>query len=157
MNAFSGKTKTKSNKFINGETVNYTIAFLLSFFVLICIKQIFKTFFGVSTQISVTIGFILSEIILYFAERYFVFKDEGINGNLRQILFALLGGGIHFAIFSAVKFVFCDRIGAFDFTAWLISTVLIFIINYPFARLLIFDCISLPEKKEKRQNIRCRF
>lgn len=148
MNAFSGKTKTKSNKFINGETVNYTIAFLLSFFVLICIKQIFKTFFGVSTQISVTIGFILSEIVLYFAERYFVFKDEGINGNLRQILFALLGGGIHFAIFSAVKFVFCDRIGAFDFTAWLISTVLIFIINYPFARLLIFDCISLPEKKK---------
>lgn len=148
MNTILCKTKTKSNKFINGETVNYTIAFLLSFFALICIKQIFKTFLGVSTEISVTIGFIISEIILYFAERYFVFRDDGLNGNIRQILFALLGGGIHFAIYSAIKFVLCDRLGAFDFTAWFISAILIFIINYPFARLLIFDCISLPEKKK---------
>lgn len=140
--------KTKSNKFINGETVNYTISFLLSFFALICIKQILKTFIGVNTEISVIVGFVVSEVILYFAQRFFVFKDEGINGNVRQILFSVLIAGVHFAIYNAIKFILCNRLGAFDFTAWFVSAVLIFIMNYPFARFLIFDCITKPEKKK---------
>lgn len=38
------KTKSFSNQFINSETVNYTIAFSFSFFILLAVKQLFKTF-----------------------------------------------------------------------------------------------------------------
>jgi len=142
------KTETKANKFINGETINYSIAFLASFFALICIKQLFKTFFGVDTSIAVTVGFIISEIILFFAEKYFVYKDEGLNGNIKQIIFALLNAAVHFGIYKAVSLILCTYLHLFDFTAWLCSAILIFIMNYPFSRLLIFDCISQPEKKK---------
>lgn len=142
------KTNTKANKFINGETVNYTIAYLLSFFFLICIKQILKTFFNINAGIAASIGFIIGETVLFILQKYFVFKNEGLNGNIKQIIFAILNIAVHFGIFKAIHLVLCDNLNMFNFTAWLCSAVLIFIINYPAARLLIFDCISLPENKK---------
>lgn len=148
MNTYLSKTNTKANKFINGETVNYTISFLFSFFILICIKQLLKTFFGISTDIAVTAGFIISEIVLFFSQKYFVFKDEGLNGNIKQALFALLNSAVHFGLYKSIYLILCSHLGMFDFIAWLCSAVFIFIIDYPAARLLIFDCISQPEKKK---------
>lgn len=148
MNTNFLKSNVKTNKFINGETVNYTIAYLFSFFVLICIKQLLKTFLGVGTEISVGIGFIIAEAVLFFTEKYFVFKDEGLNGNIKQAVFAVLNSAIHLSIYSALKLILCDKLNMFDFTAWLCAAVIIFIFNYPAARLLIFDCISKPENKK---------
>jgi len=148
MKTIPHNSKTKANQFINGETVNYTISFLLSFMVLICIKQLLKTFMGADTKIAVAAAFIISEIVLFFSEKYFVFKNEGLNGNGRQIVFGVLNAAIHFALYKSLALGLCTYAGLFDFTAWLAACVLIYILNYPFARLLIFDCISRPENKK---------
>ena len=70
------KTKSFSNQFINSETVNYTIAFSFSFFILLAVKQLFKTFFGVGVSISCTIGFVFAEIVLFLIEKFFVYKKN---------------------------------------------------------------------------------
>ncbi len=140
--------KVYSNKFINGETVNYIISMLISFFTLVVIKQFFKTFIGLTAGISATIGFICAEIVLFFLERYFVFKDKGLNGNIMQIVFSVLGAGIHFGIYQLTRFIFCKTLNQFEFTAWLITITLVFILNYPYARILIFDCFDKAENKK---------
>lgn len=145
MDIYADNKKTYSNKFINGESVNYIISMIISFFSLVVIKQIFKTFIGLSAGISATIGFICAEIILFFMQKYFVFKDKGINGNLMQIVFAVLGAGIHFGIYQLSYFIFAKSLHTFDFTVWLITFTLVFILNYPYSRILIFDCIDKPE------------
>lgn len=140
--------KTKSNKLINGETINYTISFLLSFISVICIKQIFKTFFAVNTQISVLIGFIAGEIILYLTERYFVFKDEGINSTAKQFLISVLNCLLHFGIYKLFDLIICKLLNGYSYSAWFATGVFVFILNYAVARVFVFDCLSSAENKK---------
>ena len=58
-----------ANRFINGETVNYSIAYAVSFFILIAVKQFLKTFIGLETSASCTIAFIITEAVLFLFER----------------------------------------------------------------------------------------
>ena len=51
--------KLSSNKYINGETVNYTIAFFFSFFVLLAVKQAVKILFSASSDVACIIGSVL--------------------------------------------------------------------------------------------------
>lgn len=142
MDITKSNKKLYSNKIFNGETVNYTIAIFFSFFVLIAIKQLFKNVFGLNASASTVIGFVIAEIILFFAEKFFVYKDSGINSNTMQIIFAILGGGIHTAIYKLSSLIFCHKLGLFDFTIWFVSFFLIFIENYFYSRNLIFDCLD---------------
>lgn len=148
MESIAQKKKIYSNNFINGESVNYVLSMLFSFFILIVIKQFFKTFIGLSAEISAIIGFISSEIVLYFVQRFFVYKDKGLNSTLMQIVFSVLGTGIHLGIYQLIKFIFCKNLGAFDFTAWLITFTFVFIINYPYSRILVFDCLDSPNENK---------
>lgn len=148
MESIAQKKKIYSNNFINGESVNYVLSMLFSFFILIVIKQFFKTFIGLSAEISAIIGFISSETVLYFVQRFFVYKDKGLNSTLMQILFSVLGTGIHLGIYQLIKFIFCKNLGAFDFTAWLITFTFVFIINYPYSRILVFDCLDSPNENK---------
>lgn len=140
--------KTYSNKIINGESINYVISMLFSFFILIVIKQFFKIFIGLSAGVSAIIGFVCAEVILFFMQKYFVFKDKGLNNNLMQIIFSVLGAGIHLGIYQLTSFIFSKSLNAFDFTSWLISFTFVFIINYPYSRILTFDCFDSPENKK---------
>lgn len=157
MKIVSDNSKIKTNKFINGETVNYTIGFIVSFAVFICIKQLLKTFIGIDVKFAVPTAFVISEIILFITEKYFVFKNEGLNGNARQIIFAVINGAIHLGLYKSISLALCTYAGLFDFTAWFAAIILIYILNYPFARLLIFDCISLPENKKNGRIYRIVF
>lgn len=148
MESIAQKKKIYSNNFINGESVNYVLSMLFSFFILIVIKQFFKTFIGLSAEISAIIGFISSEIVLYFVQRFFVYKDKGLNSTLMQIVFSVIGTGIHLGIYQLIKFIFCKNLGAFDFTAWLITFTFVFIINYPYSRILVFDCLDSPNENK---------
>lgn len=148
MESIAQKKKIYSNNFINGESVNYVLSMLFSFFILIVIKQFFKTFIGLSAEISAIIGFISSEIVLYFVQRFFVYKDKGLNSTLMQIVFSVLGTGIHLGIYQLIKFIFCKNLGAFDFTAWLITFTFVCIINYPYSRILVFDCLDSPNENK---------
>ena len=65
--------KIYTNKLFNGETVNYLVFNSIAFFVMIVIKQIFKTFIGISTPVSVGIAFAVAMILSYLFEKRFVF------------------------------------------------------------------------------------
>ena len=138
------KTKSFSNQFINSETVNYTIAFSFSFFILLAVKQLFKTFFGVGVSISCTIGFVFAEIVLFLIEKFFVYKKNASSTIIRQAIFAVLNALIHFGIYKLAISVLCSKFNLYNYTVWLILFVFFFIINYPISRILIFGCDKSP-------------
>lgn len=149
--------KLSSNKFINGETVNYIISMFFSFFVLIAVKQILKTFIGLNAGLSSVIGFIATEISMYFAARFFVYKNNGLNNNILQAVFSVLGAGIHLGIYQLNHLIFTKKLEMPECTAWFISFFLIFLINYAYTRILVFDCYDKPEDKKNGRIYRLFF
>ncbi len=147
--------KRYTNALMNGETINYAISFSFSFFLLIAVKQVLKTFLGVSTGISCIIGFAAAEIVLFLLQKYFVFKDNALNSTPQQIIYYVISCAAHFGIYTAVSTV-CGLIGLYDYTAWLIAFIIIFILNYPVSRILIFDCAK-PAADFKNGRIYRRF
>ena len=141
--------KVKSNRFVNGETVNYTAAFCFSFFILIFLKQLLKTFFGVSVPVACAAGFIAAEAVLLILERFFVFKKNINTYPARQIILGALNAFIHFGLYRLVYSLLAKALGLKDYTVWLFCAVLIYIINYPLARILIFAC---PDKPDDMKN-----
>lgn len=139
---------TKANKLINGETVNYSLAYAVSFFILLALKQLLHTFCGVGTTISVAVGFVVAEVALFFLEKYFVFKDRGINGNVKQVLFTVVNVIIHFGVYETCKILIVSVIGWHDFLAWFASAIIIFVVNYFIARYIAFDIIEKAELKK---------
>lgn len=131
--------KRYTNAFLNGETVNYAISFVFSFFILLAVKQLFKTFFGINTEISCGIGFALAETTLFFLQKLFVFRDNALNTTPRQIIYSLINCAAHLGIYAAVSTV-AGVLGLHDYTAWFAAFIFIFILNYPVSRILIFDC-----------------
>lgn len=148
MDITANKKKLFSNKFINGETVNYVISALFSLFVLIAVKQLLKIFIGTGTSISCLIAFIAAETVMFFLEKLFVYRDNALNGNIKQIIFAIINAGIHFGIYEIITFIMCRTFKMYDFTAWLAIIIIVSILNYPASRIIIFDCLGTSENKK---------
>lgn len=144
-----------SNSFMNGETVNYALSAAASFILLIAVKQLLKTFFGADTQTACWAGFAAGEAALFLLQKFFVYRDNALNGNIRQILFSVINAGIHFGIFSVISAVFRTA-GFEDYSAWLCAFIFIAILNYPVSRILVFDCIK-PAAEFKNGRIYRRF
>ena len=72
---------TKTNKFINGETISYTLMSAISLFVLFALKQILKVFLGVAVAPSCIIAFTVASIVSFFLERKFVFFKKILPPN----------------------------------------------------------------------------
>lgn len=140
------KTKNYSNPFINGETVNYAISFSFSFFILLAVKQLFKTFFGVGASVACIIGFIAAELALFLLEKYFVYKKSATSAIIIQIPFAGLNVLIHFGIYKLAVSVLCTKLNLYNYTVWLMLFIFFLIINYPISRILIFNCTKPAEK-----------
>ena len=134
------KAKRASNQYINGETVNYAITCIVSFVMLIAVKQILKTFLGVDTSVACCIAFAISETVLFLLEKFFVFKRNIESSFVRQALISVINALMHFGIYMLAIRVLRYSLGLFDFTVWFAVAVFIFIINYPLARILIFNC-----------------
>lgn len=133
--------KRFANSFMNGETVNYVISFVFSFLFLIAVKQFLKTFIGISSDISSLIGFIIAEIILFLLEKFFVYKSNALNSNIKQIVFAVTNAAVHIGIFASLSMAF-RYISKENYTIWFTVFIFLMIINYPVSRILIFDCYS---------------
>lgn len=155
MDITRSRTKRYTNSFMNGETVNYIISAGLSFLLLTAVKQLLKTFFGVDTTTACYIAFASAEIALFLLEKFFVYRDNALNGNIRQIIFAVVNAGIHLGVFSVILTVFRTT-GFKDNAAWLCSLVFITIFNYPVSRILVFDCAK-PAADFKNGRIYKRF
>lgn len=133
--------KRFANSFMNGETVNYVISFIFSFLFLIAVKQFFKTFVGLSADISAGIGFAFAEIVLFLLEKFFVYKGNALNNTIKQIIFTVGNTAVHLGIFAALSTAF-KFIQKESYTAWFTAFIFIMIINYPISRVLVFDCYS---------------
>lgn len=147
--------KRYTNSIMNGETVNYVLSFLFSFFVLIIVKQLLKTFVGVNVSVSCAVGFAAAEIVLFLMQKFFVFKDNALNSSLLQIIFSLISAAAHLGIFAVILTV-SRSTGLYDYSAWFITFIFILILNYPVSRILIFDCAK-PAADFKNGRIYKRF
>lgn len=130
----------KTNKLLNGETVSYSLMFVISVFLLVAIKQILKTFFSVDESISCTIGFIVASIASYLLERRFVFRKSVLSSNLKQMIMLIVRTAVNFGFYELTVFLFYRTLDMNKSFAWLSAIIISFFFNYFFGRNLLFDC-----------------
>ena len=130
----------KTNKFINGETVSYTLMATVSLFILFSIKQILKVFIGIGVTPSCIIAFLVSSIVSFIIERKYVFGKKILSSNIKQIIFFVIRIAVNFGFYKLAEFGFFNMLDMPISFAWFIAIVTSFLFNYVYDRTLIFDC-----------------
>lgn len=131
---------TKTNKFINGETVSYTLMATVSLFILFSIKQILKVFIGIGVTPSCIIAFLIASIVSFIIERKYVFGKKILSSNIKQIIFFVIRIAVNFGFYKLAEFGFFNMLDMPISFAWFIAIVTSFLFNYVYDRTLIFDC-----------------
>lgn len=141
----------KTNKFINGETVSYTLMATVSLFILFSIKQILKVFVGIGVTPSCIIAFLVASIVSFIIERKYVFGKKILSSNIKQIIFFAIRIAVNFGFYKLAEFGFFNMLDMPISFAWFIAIVTSFLFNYVYDRKLIFDCgydaISVKQSK----------
>ena len=141
----------KTNKFINGETVSYTLMATVSLFILFSIKQILKVFIGIGVAPSCFIAFLVASIVSFIIERKYVFGKKILSSNIKQIIFFVIRIAVNFGFYKLAEFGFFNMLDMPISFAWFIAIVTSFLFNYVYDRTLIFDCgydaISVKQSK----------
>ena len=130
----------KTNKFINGETVSYTLMATVSLFILFSIKQILKVFIGIGVAPSCIIAFLIASIVSFIIERKYVFGKKILSSNIKQIIFFVIRIAVNFGFYKLAEFGFFNMLDMPISFAWFIAIVTSFLFNYVYDRTLIFDC-----------------
>lgn len=130
----------KTNKFINGETVSYTLMATVSLFILFSIKQILKVFIGIGVTTSCIIAFLVASIVSFIIERKYVFGKKILSSNIKQIIFFVIRIAVNFGFYKLAEFGFFNMLDMPISFAWFIAIVTSFLFNYVYDRTLIFDC-----------------
>lgn len=130
----------KTNKFINGETVSYTLMATVSLFILFSIKQILKVFIGIGVTPSCIIAFLIASIVSFIIERKYVFGKKILSSNIKQIIFFVIRIAVNFGFYKLAEFGFFNMLDMPISFAWFIAIVTSFLFNYVYDRTLIFDC-----------------
>lgn len=130
----------KTNKFINGETVSYTLMATVSLFILFSIKQILKVFIGIGVTPSCIIAFLIASIVSFIIERKYVFGKKILSSNIKQIIFLVIRIAVNFGFYKLAEFGFFNMLDMPISFAWFIAIVTSFLFNYVYDRTLIFDC-----------------
>ena len=142
MNISLSDKKTSSSKLINGETVNYSICFFAVSFLFIILKQLFEVAFSLTPALSVAISFAIGAAVLFFLNKEYVFNHSQNGSILKQILFYILNIAVDLGFFKISDFVFSSIEETDEALSYFVSIFAIFIFNYYFQRLLVFDCRS---------------
>lgn len=130
----------KTNKFINDETVSYTLMATVSLFILFSIKQILKVFIGIGVTPSCFIAFLIASIVSFIIERKYVFGKKILSSNIKQIIFFVIRIAVNFGFYKLAEFGFFNMLDMPISFAWFIAIVTSFLFNYVYDRTLIFDC-----------------
>lgn len=130
----------KTNKFINGETVSYTLMATVSLFILFSIKQILKVFIGIGVTPSCFIAFLIASIVSFIIERKYVFGKKILSSNIKQIIFFVIRIAVNIGFYKLAEFGFFNMLDMPISFAWFIAIVTSFLFNYVYDRTLIFDC-----------------
>ncbi|MCD7796636.1 MAG: YfhO family protein [Clostridiales bacterium] len=132
--------KLFTNKYINGETVSYSLFAFISIFLLLAIKQILKTFFSVPASLASLAGFLVSSLIFYLFEKRFVFRKSVLSSNIKQLIMLLVRIAANFGFYKLAEFLFFDILSMPDSFVWLVAIVTSFFFDYFYDRILLFDC-----------------
>ncbi|MCM1285656.1 MAG: YfhO family protein [Acetobacter sp.] len=139
----------KTNQFINGETAAYSIAAVISVFLFASLKQILKIFIGLNAQISISIAFVIAEVVLYLFEKRFVFRKAVLSSNLKQIILLVFRSAVNFGFYGLSDFLFSNILKMETSFVWLIAVCSSIGFNYFFDRILLFDCDYKAESVKK--------
>ena len=130
----------KTNKFINGETVSYTLMATVSLFILFSIKLFLYVFIGIGVAPSCLIAFLIASIVSFIIERKYVFGKKILSSNIKQIIFFVIRIAVNFGFYKLAEFGFFNMLDMPISFAWFIAIVTSFLFNYVYDRTLIFDC-----------------
>lgn len=140
MDVTQSKSKIFANKWINGESVNYTFFFTICVMLFFILKQILSIGFHVAAGISVGISFGISAVILYFFEKCFVFNHNSCTSALIQVLAYIFRTLVDAAFFFICRFFLCTFLQLESFTPFFVTPFILYFFNYYFDRLIIFNC-----------------
>lgn len=129
----------KTNKFFNGETINYFAAYSAVTLIFLVIKQFLKTIFSLQADISVLISFIISCVILFILEKKFVFKEKSYYKSIKQILFALLRCFVDVGFFCIVNFLFSNILKMQSAFVYTLLWFIYLFFNFSFDKLIVFN------------------
>ncbi|MFR5876474.1 MAG: YfhO family protein [Eubacterium sp.] len=136
--------KLFTNKFLNGETVNYAGFYGIVTILFLALKQLMKTQIGISAPVSMGIAFVISAAVLFLFEKRFVFNHKSNSKTVKQVILYVFRCIIDFGFYQICKFIFGDILSLGAAFVCLVSWLIFLFFNYYFDRLLVFDCLSNP-------------
>ena len=128
-----------ATKWMNTETVNYTAAYTLCLLVLFAVKQLCKVAFGLGAGAAVGIGAGVAALLSFVLEKKFVFP-RGMATVPKQIGGFLFRCAVDFGFYKILYFLFATLLKREAPFVWLATVTVVYIFNYLFDRLLVFDC-----------------
>ena len=128
-----------ATKWMNTETVNYTAAYTLCLLVLFAVKQLCKVAFGLGAGAAVGIGAGAAALLSFVLEKKFVFP-RGMATVPKQIGGFLFRCAVDFGFYKILYFLFATLLKREAPFVWLATVTVVYIFNYLFDRLLVFDC-----------------
>ncbi len=157
MDITKSDNKIFATKYINGETVNYSICFLAVSFIFILLKQFCKITFGLSAPVAFTASFVVAAVFLFLLEKKFVFTEKVKTKTGFQVILSIVRLAVDVGFYKLCEFVFGDILHGVDATVCLVSAIVIAVFNYYFDRLIVFDCRSIPTDKYRGRAYRLFF
>ena len=139
MDITDNKQKLFSTKYINGETVNYSVCFLAVSFGFIVLKQLLKLLFGISAGAAVGIAAGVSAVVLFFAESRFVFNGAKGQTLSKRLLFYLFRCAVDFGFYKIASFFFVTLLHLAPALSFIATGIALYFFNYYFGRLLVFN------------------
>ncbi|MGH8604826.1 MAG: GtrA family protein [Gammaproteobacteria bacterium] len=116
--------------------VRYGIAGGIAAGLLFCMLVILVEYYALNATLSSAIAFILASALNYSLQYYWTFRSSNshLTAFTRYISFALLMLGVNTFVFWALQ----DRMGVYYLIAQMVSTFLVFILNYSLNRRYTF-------------------
>lgn len=134
--------EVKAYKYLNGETVNYTVCYFAVSLLFIVFKQLFKVALGISAGISAGVAAAVAAVVLFILEKKFVFNNVQRGKTGKQILLYLFRCAVDFGFYKIATFVFVTILENIPAFAYFITFFIYLFFNYYFDRLIVFDCVK---------------
>ena len=99
--------KIRTDKIINGQTVNYSLIFFFSFILMLVLKQILKIF--LPSDISMLCSFIAVSIANFFAVKKFVFNHKSLSSGVKQAVMLIFRMLVNCGIYQVLNLVFSSN------------------------------------------------
>ena len=138
--------RTKLNKFINPETVNYSVCYFSVAFLFLVLKQLFKIPF--SAPVSNGVAAVISAAVLFVLEKKYVFSKSSRNKTLKEALLYVFRCCIDFGFYKIASYVFVTLVKQSSALTYFLIFFIYLFFNYYFDRLLVFDCVNKPAEDE---------